>query len=115
MKSGVWAAVAIFFASLVLGAYPSFAQVPLPPPGYPERPGVAPKVDYEDMVVSPEDIREAQEALKSRGFDPGAVSGRMDAKTQDALRDFQKQNDLPATGVLDPKTAEKLGITSGKK
>jgi peptidoglycan hydrolase-like protein with peptidoglycan-binding domain len=35
----------------------------------------------------------------------------MHAKTQEALREFQKANDLPATGVLDKKTADKLGIT----
>lgn len=34
----------------------------------------------------------------------------MDAQTQQALRDFQKANDLPATGVLDEKTANKLGV-----
>jgi len=114
MKLGVWMTATIFFGSLGLIAYPSVAQVPLPPPGYPERPGVPPEVDMENMVISPDDIRRAQEALKAKGFDPG-VSGRMDSKTQDALRDFQKQNDLPATGVLDPKTAAKLGITVGKK
>jgi hypothetical protein len=64
-----------------------------------------------DMVISSDDIRKAQEALKAKGKDPGAISGRMHAKTQEALREFQKENNLPATGVLDPKTAEKLGVT----
>jgi carboxyl-terminal processing protease len=64
----------------------------------------------QDMVISSDDIRRAQEALKGKGFDPGAISGRMHAKTQEALRQFQKANDLPATGVLDQKTADKLGI-----
>ena len=68
------------------------------------------------MVISSDDIRRAQEALNGRGFDPGAISGRMHAKTQQALREFQKANDLPVTGVLDQKTAEKLGIKlSGDK
>ncbi len=64
----------------------------------------------QEMVISSEDIRRAQEALKGKGFDPGAISGRMHAKTQEALRQFQKANDWPATGVLDQKTADKLGI-----
>jgi hypothetical protein len=64
-----------------------------------------------DMVISSDDIRKAQEALKAKGKDPGAISGRMHAKTQEALREFQKENNLPATGVLDQKTAEKLGVT----
>jgi peptidoglycan hydrolase-like protein with peptidoglycan-binding domain len=37
----------------------------------------------------------------------------MDAKTQQALRDFQKANDLTVTGVLDEKTAAKLGVNLG--
>jgi hypothetical protein len=64
-----------------------------------------------EMVISSDDIKRAQEALKAKGRDPGAVTGRMHAKTQEALRDFQKENNLPATGVLDKKTAEKLGVT----
>ena len=64
-----------------------------------------------DMVISSDDIRKAQEALKAKGKDPGAISGRMHTKTQEALREFQKENNLPATGVLDQKTAEKLGVT----
>jgi peptidoglycan hydrolase-like protein with peptidoglycan-binding domain len=35
----------------------------------------------------------------------------MDGKTQQALRDFQKANKLPVTGVLDAQTAAKLGVT----
>ena len=62
------------------------------------------------MVISSEEIRRAQEALKGKGFDPGAISGRMHAGTQEALRQFQTANDLLATGVLDQKTADKLGI-----
>ena len=65
----------------------------------------------QEMVISSDDIKRAQEALKAQGRDPGAVSGRMHAKTQEALRDFQKANNLPATGVLDKKTADKLGVT----
>lgn len=65
----------------------------------------------EEMVISSDDIKRAQEALKAKGRDPGAISGRMHAKTQEALREFQKENNLPATGVLDQKTAEKLGVT----
>lgn len=64
----------------------------------------------QNMVVSSDDIKKAQQALKAKGLNPG-TDGKMDARTQQALRDFQKSNDLPATGVLDQKTAEKLGVT----
>jgi peptidoglycan hydrolase-like protein with peptidoglycan-binding domain len=62
------------------------------------------------MVVSAEHIKKAQEALKAKGLNPG-TDGKLDEKTQQALRDFQKINNLPATGVLDAQTAAKLGIT----
>jgi peptidoglycan hydrolase-like protein with peptidoglycan-binding domain len=61
------------------------------------------------MVISSTEIKKAQEALKAQGHNPG-MDGKMDAQTQQALIDFQKANDLPATGVLDDKTASKLGV-----
>jgi peptidoglycan hydrolase-like protein with peptidoglycan-binding domain len=64
-------------------------------------------------TVSPDDIRKAQQALTAKGHNPGSVNGVMDSKTQQALRDFQKANNLPVTGTLDPQTAQKLGITLG--
>ena len=71
--------------------------------------------DSDNMVVSADHIKKAQDALKAKGLNPG-TDGKLDDKTQQALRDFQKVNNLPATGVLDAQTAAKLGITldSGK-
>ena len=77
-----------------------------------ERPGAV--NPPQQMTRSPEDIRKAQEALKAKGYDPGAVSGNLHAGTQEALRQFQKANNLPLTGVLDSQTAEKLGVAVGK-
>jgi hypothetical protein len=64
----------------------------------------------QQMTVSPQEIQRAQETLKARGYDPGATSGNLHTGTQDALRKFQKDNKLPITGVLDERTAAKLGI-----
>ena len=97
-----------------------------PAPGLPQtdpmpgQPGTIPERvqqprSGDNMVVSAEHIKKAQEALKSKGLNPG-TDGKMDEKTQQALRDFQKVNNLPATGVLDEQTAAKLGVKldSGK-
>jgi peptidoglycan hydrolase-like protein with peptidoglycan-binding domain len=65
--------------------------------------------------VSANEIKQAKEALKAKGLNPGPIDGTLDSKTQQALRDFQKANKLPVTGVLDPKTAEKLGVTLNEK
>ena len=66
------------------------------------------------MVVSSDDIKKAKEALKAKGLNPGPIDGTLDTKTQQALRDFQKANKLPVTGVLDAQTAEKLGVSTGE-
>jgi peptidoglycan hydrolase-like protein with peptidoglycan-binding domain len=59
-------------------------------------------------------IAQAQQALKAKGYDPGATDGVMGIQTQQALRNFQQANGLPATGTLDAQTAKALGIsTSG--
>jgi hypothetical protein len=97
-----------------------------PAPGLPQtdpmpgKPGTIPeRVEQprasDNMVISAEHIKKAQTALKAKGLNPG-TDGKLDDKTQQALRDFQKVNNLPATGVLDAQTAAKLGISldSGK-
>jgi peptidoglycan hydrolase-like protein with peptidoglycan-binding domain len=61
-----------------------------------------------------DDVKEAQQALKRQGFDPGPADGVMGAKTQQALHDFQKSKNLKTTGRLDDETAAALGI-NGKK
>jgi peptidoglycan hydrolase-like protein with peptidoglycan-binding domain len=63
--------------------------------------------------VSSDDIKNAKEALKAKGIDPGPINGTMDSKTQQALRQFQQANNLPVTGTLDQATATKLGVTLG--
>lgn len=58
-----------------------------------------------------EDIRQAQQALKKEGHDPGPVDGVMGEKTQQALREFQKSKNLKTTGRLDDETARALGVS----
>jgi len=55
-------------------------------------------------------VREVQHALKSQGHDPGPIDGTLGADTQEALRAFQKSQDLPVTGQLDSETIAKLGV-----
>jgi carboxyl-terminal processing protease len=68
------------------------------------------------MVITTEHIKQAQDALRAKGLIPGE-GGRLDDKTQQALQAFQKMNGLPVTGVLDDKTAAKLGVNlaSGRR
>jgi hypothetical protein len=55
-------------------------------------------------------IRHVQSQLKSAGHDPGPIDGSMSQSTTSALRSFQQQRGLPATGQLDPQTLSALGI-----
>ena len=65
--------------------------------------------------LSSDDIKMVQQALKEKGFDPGAVDGVMSPKTQQALRQFQQAQKIQATGQLDSQTASALGIALGSK
>ena len=55
-------------------------------------------------------IMAAQRALQSQGFDPGPADGVWGSKTERAVRDFQHEKGLLATGKLDTETARSLGV-----
>jgi len=55
-------------------------------------------------------IMAVQQALKNKGYDPGPIDGKMNSRTQAALKSFQSASNLQPTGVLDANTASKLGI-----
>jgi peptidoglycan hydrolase-like protein with peptidoglycan-binding domain len=61
-------------------------------------------------AMSSQDIQKVQDALKTKGHNPG-TSGTMDDQTRDAIRAFQKANNLTLTGTVDEKTAAALGVT----
>ncbi|MDD5661961.1 MAG: peptidoglycan-binding domain-containing protein [Candidatus Omnitrophica bacterium] len=49
-------------------------------------------------------IRDIQAALTKAGFDPGKIDGRLGKKTRQALKAFQKANNLKVNGKADRKT-----------
>lgn len=61
------------------------------------------------MQNDPETIRQVQQQLSQKGHDVSA-DGMMGPKTQAALKKFQKQEGLQATGKLDQQTLTALGI-----
>jgi hypothetical protein len=60
--------------------------------------------------ISQGDMQKVEQALKTKGYDPGTIDGKADAKTQQALRDYQSKNKLDVTGTIDPTTAESLDV-----
>ena len=55
-------------------------------------------------------IRQVQERLHTLGFKSGAIDGTLGPQTRNALRLFQNTKGLRATGELDEKTLEALGV-----
>jgi peptidoglycan hydrolase-like protein with peptidoglycan-binding domain len=58
--------------------------------------------------LSKEDVKDLQSILKDLGLDPGPIDGILGPKTRKALRDFQKKQELPVTGLPDEKTVQAL-------
>jgi polyhydroxyalkanoate synthesis regulator phasin len=61
---------------------------------------------------SANDVMSAQQALKDKGHDPGAIDGRMGPNTRAALKSYQKSEGLKETGRLDSETRTHLGLAS---
>jgi hyperosmotically inducible periplasmic protein len=51
-----------------------------------------------------------QQALKDKGFDPGGADGVMGPRTAEALKAYQKSENLPVTGTMNGDTGAKLGV-----
>jgi peptidoglycan hydrolase-like protein with peptidoglycan-binding domain len=54
--------------------------------------------------------KDIEQALEDKGFEPGSVDGVIDSQTQSAISQFQRDNNLPATGTVDEQTAKQLGV-----
>lgn len=49
-------------------------------------------------IATPAQIAETQRLLTRLGFPAGAADGKMNARTAEAIRQFERDNDLPVTG-----------------
>ena len=64
-------------------------------------------------IESSDDVRQAQQALKEKGHDPGPIDGIHGPRTSAALRNYQKAENIKVTGRLDSETRSHLmGQTS---
>ena len=62
--------------------------------------------------MSADKVKQIQSALDQKGQHL-TVDGRWGKQTAAAVRSFQKQNGLKATGRADSQTMQKLGLTTG--
>jgi localization factor PodJL len=49
-------------------------------------------------VATPAQISEVQRLLQRLGYGPGTTDGKMNARTSDAIRQFERANELPVSG-----------------
>ena len=49
-------------------------------------------------VATPAQLSESQRLLERLGYSPGSADGKLTPKTQDAIRAYEKDNELPVTG-----------------
>ncbi len=61
-------------------------------------------------VLSHHDVSEVQESLRDKGYYHGQVDGVLGPQTREAIRQYQKSENLPVTGRLDGETAGTLGV-----
>jgi hypothetical protein len=61
-------------------------------------------------MAGAETVRDAQEALRDKGFDVGPIDGIVGPRTQAALREFQQKEGLQASGRLDQQTLAALDV-----
>jgi Putative peptidoglycan binding domain len=59
---------------------------------------------------SGETIRQAQIALRQLGYYHGNVDGLFGPLTQDALKNYQRSTNQPATGLFDRQSLSRLGV-----
>jgi peptidoglycan hydrolase-like protein with peptidoglycan-binding domain len=76
------------------------------------RRGTARAPDAFTIYTSAERVRAAQQALTQQNYYRGSINGQLDDATQRALFEFQIDKGIIATGNLDGRTAQALGITA---
>ena len=59
------------------------------------------------------EVEEIQRVLKEWGLFKGEITGYFGTATETALKQYQKSNNLPQTGIADEATLKKMGITIG--
>lgn len=59
------------------------------------------------------EVRNIQSRLRSWGYNVGAVDGIYGAKTEAAVKQFQRNNNLTPDGIAGPATLAKIGLPTG--
>jgi hypothetical protein len=60
--------------------------------------------------LSSDQVRELQQSLQAQGVSPGPIDGIMGPMTEQAIREFQQEQGIAATGQLNEQTLEALDL-----
>lgn len=70
--------------------------------------GLSAQAPGQDQRLSNDQVRELQSLLMNLGYDAGGVDGRLGPQTRSAIRDFQRNQDLPQDAFADPRLLAQL-------
>ena len=71
-------------------------------------------LDQRFLDAKKSSVRELQQMLKQKGYDPGPVDGVMGNKTRNAIRNYERDNNLPVTGKKSEDLMIELGGNTAK-
>lgn len=75
--------------------------------------GNCPQQSMMNQSMDQTTIRNVQQQLQQQGYDVGQIDGVMGPNTRQALSQFQRDNNMPASGRLDQQTMAALGVQEG--
>jgi peptidoglycan hydrolase-like protein with peptidoglycan-binding domain len=65
--------------------------------------------------LSRNDMKKVEEALHAKGYKVGKIDGTADDDARKAIRSFQQDSGMPVTGMVDQRTADRLGVRLSAK
>lgn len=66
--------------------------------------------DVDRDRIDRDDVKEVQQALMSKGYYNGPIDGIPGGKTRSGVKEFQQDEDLPATGRINAATLQRLDV-----
>jgi cell division protein FtsN len=94
---------------------PVTAPVPMPPRPRPQQAAAAHSDPIADLIAQqPHPLGAVQRALNEYGYGPVKATGVYDDATRAAIKRFEKDHNLPATGQVTPRFRRELAAATGR-
>lgn len=66
--------------------------------------------DVDRDKIDQDDVKEVQQALVKKGYYNGPIDGIAGGKTRSGVKEFQQDQDLPASGRINAATLQRLNV-----